>query len=145
MPQPGVKKRLTNHLLRLNLWLETSMRELAKIDRDLDENLAAALERHEQITRQFDQLFREHEVLLREWMALKNQTLADRIEIMRLAERSSPLLKQYEEAQNRTFVSIQAHMDACEAELKRLGEGRRAINHYRPGGDSDEGSMDHRA
>jgi ABC-type transporter Mla subunit MlaD len=145
MQTPDIKNRLTSHLNRLNAWLEDSVQVLSCVERELEEDLDGALERHERLSGQFDHLLREHHVLLREWLAAKNVTPADRAEIMQLAEQSSQLLKDYQEAQQRTFALTQAHLDACEEEIKRHGGSRRMIKKYRPGGDGDEGNIDHRA
>ena len=145
MQPPDIKKRLTSHLNRLNNWLADSVPVLSLIERELEEDLAGALDHHDRLTGEFDHLLREHQVLLREWVTAKNVTAADRSEIMQLAEQSSQLLKAYQEAQQRTFALTQAHLDACKEEIKRHGGSRRIIKKYRPGGDGDEGTIDHRA
>ncbi|HNT86564.1 MAG TPA: hypothetical protein PKL84_01760 [Candidatus Hydrogenedentes bacterium] len=146
MPHEDLVARVKRHLEHQIVWLEKTLRNLERIEHDLDEAvLDEVAERHAHDAALTAQYLRECEALLHEWGHVEDIADADREEVRALADRVEELIakvtRRYEEAARIAGERLDGLREAYGA----LHRSRQTLRRYRPGGDHEPGFLDKKA
>jgi len=143
---PSLQHRVKDHFARQIAWFEELLRDLDRLDEDLDAPDASdRIEGRLHHVKPTAALEREFAALARDWREAEGLAERDRAEVRALAKRARALAEQVCAAYDRGLDRVAAKSSCVQGSLGELRRGREVVGRYRGSTGLDAAFFDKRA